>query len=783
MLSDNFVSAGLKYNSYTDPVPAPIFRKSFRANSSDTAKLTIGATGFYDLFLNGEKITCGFLAPYISNPDEIIFYDEYDLSGRLADGENVIAVMLGNGFANPVGGQIWQHDKDRSSAPSFALDFVCDSFSFDARDMKWSYSHILFDDLRCGVYCDMTREIKGWNLCGLDDSAWNAPTERCYSHAEKRVRICEPVRSVRTIKPVCFRKGDLRDYRIRDELVNMLYNGKTIMGKTPTSGGYIFDFGENVSGVPLLKIKGFAGQKIEMQFCELMFEGFADYINVDVYPDGCCQKDVYICSGVGEEEYVPPFTYHGFRYCYIYGVLPEQVTDELLTTIVLHNDFERKASFSCSDKISNQIFAACVRSDLSNILHIVTDCPHREKNGWTGDAAISAQHMMQSFALENVYADWLACFRAAQDELGRLPLIVPSGKDRFDFPVWDSAVVFLPYYAYIYSGNKNIIIENATAMIENFKFHLTNKDERGIIERGYGDWLPVDCPAAAYASPLGFCCTAILLEESRMLEVMFSAVGMTEIAEFVRNEGKVLRDAIRREYNDNGIITAGKSEKYRRPTYRPCQTSQALALTFGILDNGEIENAINALVHFIKEKDCSFDCGFLGLRYIFRVLSEYGYSDLAYEMITKPSYPSYANMIYRGETTVWERFVAPGERTGSHNHHFMADVSGWYLEYIAGIVVNPNKNDADHVAIDPHFVSSLVQACAEYKTPNGAVKTEWTRNGAVIELAVTVQGDAKVSFSDRLICDNNVVIQKNGTFFENSSLTGRCTSSTMEEKL
>jgi hypothetical protein len=135
-------------------------------------------------------------------------------------------------------------------------------------------------------------------------------------------------------------------------------------------------------------------------------------------------------------------------------------------------------------------------------------------------------------------------------------------------------------------------------------------------------------------------------------------------------------------------------------------------------------------------------------------------------------------MIYRGETTVWERFVAPGERTGSHNHHFMADVSGWYLEYIAGIVVNPNKNDADHVAIDPHFVSSLVQACAEYKTPNGAVKTEWTRNGAVIELAVTVQGEAKVSFSDRLICDNSVVIQKNGTFFENSSLTGRYTSST-----
>ncbi|MBE6571570.1 MAG: hypothetical protein E7656_04935 [Ruminococcaceae bacterium] len=765
MLSNNFVSAGLKYNSYTDPVAAPIFRKSFVANSSDTAKLTIGATGFYDLFLNGEKITDGFLAPYISNPDEIIFYDEYELSGRLADGENVIAVMLGNGFANPVGGQIWQHDKDRSSAPSFALDFVCDSFSFDARDMKWSYSHILFDDLRCGVYCDMTREIKGWNLCGLDDSTWNAPTERCYSHAEKRVRICEPVRSVRTIKPVCLRKGELRDYRMRDELVNMLYNGKTIMGKTPTCGGYIFDFGENISGVPHLKIKGFCGQKIEMQFCEIMFEGFADYINVDVYPDGCCQKDIYICSGVGEEEFIPPFTYHGFRYCYIYGVTAEQVTEDLITALVLHNDVQQKANFECSDKISNQIFAACLRSDLSNILHIITDCPHREKNGWTGDAAISAQHMMQQLALEKVFQDWLSCFRAAQDDCGRLPLVVPSGKDRFDFPVWDSAIIFLPYYAYIYSGNKEIIIENAEAMIKNFKFHLTNKDERGIIDKGYGDWLPVDCSAASYASPVGFCCSAILLEESRMLDVMLSVVGMYEMAQFARDEGKSLRDAIRREYNDNGIITEGKNKKYHKPTYRPCQTSQVLALAFGIFEEDEIDNAIKALVRFIFEKDNSFDCGFLGMRYIFRVLSEHGYSDLAYEMITKPSYPSYANMIYRGETTVWERFVAPGERTGSHNHHFMADVSGWYIESVAGIIVNPDKNNADLVKIDPHFVSALDRACAEYKTPNGAVKTEWNRKENIIELFVVTSGEVKVSFSDRLLCDKNVIIQLNGNFF------------------
>ncbi len=298
------------------------------------------------------------------------------------------------------------------------------------------------------------------------------------------------MREAKRLSPQKHYKGSLRDYRIRDELSHLLYGGETLMGKTPVCGGYIYDFGENCAGVPLLKIKGERGQKIEMQFCELLFEGFADYINVDVYPNGCCQKDVYICKGDGVEEYIPPFTYHGFRYCYVSGISDDQATDELLTLVVLHNDVEEKSSFSCSDNISERIIDACKRSDLSNLVHIITDCPAREKNVWTGDAAISAEHFLQNFAVEKCFSDWLFCLRAAQDENGRFPLVVPSGKGRFDYPVWDSAIVFLPYYTYIYTGNTGIIRENSKAMLKNFRFHLANKDERGIVERGYGDWHP-----------------------------------------------------------------------------------------------------------------------------------------------------------------------------------------------------------------------------------------------------------------------------------------------------
>lgn len=750
MLSDIFVSAGDDFATYTKIVPAPFFRKRFIRNAGGKAVLTIGATGFYDLYLNGKKITDGYLMPYISNPEQIIFYNEYDLTHMLIPGENVIGVMLGNGYANPIGGEIWNHNKDRCAPPAFALDYRSNDVTFNAMDMVWSYSHILFDDYRCGTYCDATKMQKSWCLPEFDDSLWQIPTLRNYSSAERRLCTCPPVKEIRRIKAVEITEGALRDYRMRDAFDGMLYNGETVMGKTPVSGGYIYDFGENVAGVPCLKIKGKKGQKIHMQFCELMFEGFADYINTDVYPDGCCQRDVYICRGDEEEEYIPPFTYHGFRYCYIYGITKEQLTQDLVTCIVLHNDVKFRSHFTCSDHISNTIFEMCRRTDLSNLFYILTDCPQREKNGWTGDASVSAEHYIMNYTVEKCFSDWMHCMRKAQAPDGSMPLMVPSPGETGKCPVWDSALVFLPYYTYIYRGDKDIISGNASAMLKNLDFLLSLKDERGIIESGLGDWLPVDKPADSYSSPLGFCCTVIVMLMCHMMKKMFDSVGMAKEAEYVESVHNELRVSIRREYNDNGIIIPGRTKSFVKSTYSICQTSQVLGLYAEVFDEKEIITAADKLAELIKDNNDSFDCGFLGLRFIFHVLSKYGYSDLAYRMITKPEYPSYANMIYRGETTMWERFVKPGKRIGSHNHHFMADVSHWYIRCVAGINVNPEGDNPDKIYLEPHFIKELTFASASYETPGGKIWIKWQRHGEKIELKVKCEGKTTVRLSNKL---------------------------------
>lgn len=748
MFPSNFVCARHIYNTYEKNIPAPIFRKEFTVSSiPDKSLLTIGATGFYELFLNGENITDGFLSPYITNSDDAVFYREYDIAPHLKPGKNVIVIFLGNGFANPMSGKIWGHTERKGrGAPAFALK--CDFFS--QSDMKWSDSHILFDDLRCGTFCDRRLENPAWYLPGFDDSSWNTPNKAEEPNGEKHFVSAEPVREIKRLTAVNIEKGSRLDYRIRNEFREKLTEESNLMTPAPAFGGFIYDFGENYAVIPVLKIKGTPGQKIHLQFSELILDGFVYYGNVDVYPDGCCQQDIYICRGDEDGEiYIPPFTYHGARYCYVHGITDEQATPELLTFMVIRNDVNRRCEFWCDGEFINEIYDACMRSDESNMVQIFTDCPTREKNGWTGDIGISAEQYMTFFEAENCFVDFLKILRTAQEENGGLQWLVPSG----DFgdgrsPVWDSALIYMPYYAYIYSGRTDIIEENAEAIIKNIRHSLWLADERGIIESGMGDWLPVDRAADDYNSPLGFCVTAVTIEMCRMSEVMFNKIGRYDYANECADIKKKLLDAIRAEYLDGALIGAGKTEKYRKPNFRPCLTSQALAICLGIFTEREKDDAYKELIRLSEEANYSFDCGFLGLRYLFHALSVAGRSDIAYKMITKPTHPSYANMILRGETTVWEAFVKPGMRAGSHNHHFLCDVSSWFIKVIGGIRVNPHLDDPNCVYINPEFIDGINEAKAFTKTPNGEVNIHWIRLNGKVSLNVETVGSIKVILSE-----------------------------------
>ena len=707
-LKNHFIKATEEYNTFDKSVPAYYFRRSCCLDKETTAKITVAVCGFYELYLNGEKITKGFLSPYISNPEDYVYYDEYDV--MLSKGENVFGILLGNGFQNNPGGHIWDFDKASfRSAPSFSLAVSSHDtiLLFSDENFRIAPSPIRSDDYRFGEYYDARYEINGWNKVGFDDTVWEKALLASAPLGNLRAADIYPIKKEKELYPLEIKKlGD----------------------------SYLYDFGECNAGVCRLTVKGECGQVIELQHADSLIDGDLDLGEVWFVREHwdrdkeIVHKDTYVCRGEGTECYEPSFTYHGFRYVRVRGITEEQATKELLTYLVYHTELSTRGDFECSDAVATKLQEMTRRSILSNFHHFPTDCPQREKNGWTADAALTAEAALLNFDPEVNYREWLANISASQLEDGRIPGIVPTGGWGFHWgngPAWDSVMVWLPYYTYVYRGRTDMISEIAPTILNYLRYIRARADKKGLIEIGLGDWCQVD-GVRPPASPLIVTDSLISMDIARKAEVLFEAVGMEAEAAFARDEAKKYRSAIRENLIDYSTLRVLGN----------CQSCQAMGIYYGAFDNGEEKKAFSALLEMIREKDGHMDVGVLGGRVIFHVLSSFGESELAFKMITREDYPSYGNWVKCGATTLWEKFQNGGYY--SKNHHFWGDISAWFIKCIAGIKMNPTEHNPGEVEISPSFIQSLNSASAYHIAPLGRVSVKWRRegNGVVLELEI-----------------------------------------------
>ncbi|MBQ9115514.1 MAG: family 78 glycoside hydrolase catalytic domain, partial [Clostridia bacterium] len=441
------------------------------------------------------------------------------------------------------------------------------------------------------------------------------------------------------------------------------------------------------------------------------------------------------CRGEGEEVYQPTFTYHGFRYVKVSGITAEQATKNLLTYLVYHTELNSRGDFECSDTVANTLQEMTRRSILSNFHHFPTDCPQREKNGWTADAALSCEAALINFDPERNYREWMRNIRKAQREDGALPGIVPTGGWGFQWgngPAWDCVLVYLPYFTYIYRGETEMITESADSFMAYLRYLRTRCDEKGLLHIGLGDWCHVG--GISPKAPLILTDSVMSMDIANKAAMMFDAVNLHENAAFARGEAEKYRDAIRAELIDFESMLATGS----------CQSSQAMCLYYGVFNESEEGTAFQRLLEMIREHDDHIDVGVLGGRVIFHVLSRFGYSDLAFKMITREDYPSYGNWIKRGATTLWEDFRPNG--VSSMNHHFWGDISAWFVKCVAGIRVNPNGGNVKEIKIAPSFVDALEHASASYTAPYGKISVSWKREGKTVGLCVDIP-DSAVAFA------------------------------------
>lgn len=733
MLSIKFISAGKEYSTYENHVPAPYFRKNIEINSEILkANITICGLGFYEIYINGKNITKGPIAPYISNPDDILYYDSYNIKEFLHVGKNTIGILLGNGFLNNIGGKIWDFDLARfRSAPKFALSFKAElqnneTIDFEAdTSFKTHQSPILFDDLRCGEIYDARCEITDWNMPDFDDSDWKNAIQCETPRGETKICTAEPIIIDKQIKPISIKKGSISFLpKLRSNIPEMRIPDAEM-------NGYIYDFGTNYAGNISLKIKGEAGQKISMQFGEVLADdGGLDLRAMSFQPYTLGHRVYYTLKGGEEEKYTPRFTYQGFRYCLISGITEEQATEGLLTYNVMHSDLKKNGDFVCSNDVANKLHRATVVSDLSNFFYFPTDCPHREKNGWTGDAALSAEQMLFNLTPENSYRVWLDNIRKAQAENGSLPGIVPTSGWGFEWgngPAWDSVLIYIPYYTWKYRGDTEIIKENALAIAKYLNYLSTKRDNAGLMHIGLGDWVPIgrDKPKA----PLKVTDTLISMDICKKSEKLFDAVGMSLQAQFARMLYNELRDSARMRLIESDCKTVvGK-----------CQTAQAMGIMYGLFENTEKLSAFLVLIDMLEKNKWKLDVGCLGARIIFHVLSDFGYTQKAFEMIVDKEYPSYGHWIEQGATSLFESFQKDGDSPESKNHHFFGDISSWFFMNVVGIKINPFDRDVNELEISPHFIEGLEFAKGYENIPGGKIEVEWKRNnGQQIELKINV---------------------------------------------
>lgn len=372
-----------------------------------------------------------------------------------------------------------------------------------------------------------------------------------------------------------------------------------------------------------------------------------------------------------------------------------------------------------------------LNSTLSNFHHFPTDCPHREKNGWTADAALSASHTLLYFEPTENYKQWLISICKAQDSRGALPGIVPTWGWGFEWgngPAWDWVLVELPYQIWQKRNDLSAFEICKESIIKYIRYLETRKNDKGLMEIGLGDWCAPDNPRKA---PLVLTDSIMSFDIADKSAKMFGAIGETENASFCADFAKDIRGKIREHlFNKETCIFEGGS-----------QTSQAMGIYYSIIEESEKKRAFEALLRVIELDGYHIGTGVLGGRVLFHVLAENGEVDTAMKILTNPTPPSYNQWLLAGDTALCESFAEYDDGLASHNHHFWGNISAFFMEEICGIKVY-----ADAVNIEPHFPADMNSASTAFDSVFGKVSVSWIRENGKIKFDLEYPKGAKGNF-------------------------------------
>ena len=711
---------------------APLLRKSISLEEKNikNARLYVSGVGYYEFFINGAHVSDRKLEPGYTHFDKRVLYSTYDVTSMLQHGENVLAAELGNGWLNIQSLSVWEFEKARwrmrpRMIAELRITYNDGTVQTIPTDRTWKTNSgaCSFNNLYSGEVYDARLVHKGWTTPGFDDKKWMPAIE---VEAPAKILTSQqmpPIRVVREVKPVSMRKID--DYT------------------------YMYDMGENMTGVCRIQVQGPTGTCVTLAHGELIHDdGTLNQGNIEIYfkreknglpqhvdPFERIQTDTYFLSGNGMETYEPRFTYHGFRYVEVTSTRPLTLTQESLTGLCMHTDVESVGNFACSNEILNKLVEASCNSYLGNLFSIPTDCPQREKNGWTADGYVGMDYGLLFYDGITVYEKWMNDFIDNQRERGDLSGIIPSsgwGYADWIGPVWDAALFIIPNNLYKYYGDTRAIEKMWDTCVRYLQY-LETREKDGKLTYGIGDWVFYKAKTDTHFTSTAF--------------YWLDNVLMAKFADLTRHDGTKyrakadnLKELINNEWFD------AEKKMYANGT----QAAQSVGLALGLVPEEHAQAVADNLVRMIRDNGHQLDFGMLGSKFVPAMLVKYGYADDAYKMIIRPEAPSWANWIHRGLTTLPETWVLDKDfKDASLNHAFLGDISAWMMNSLAGINPNPKKPGFAGIIIRPQFIKGISWAKGEYRSVRGLIRSEWKREGNQIELNIIIPANTEAELQLR----------------------------------
>ena len=685
------------------PYKLPQLRREFTATKPvKRAMAYICGLGQFEMFLNGEKVGDHFLDPAWTKFDKEAQYVAFDITGELRDGKNAVGVMLGNGYYHTPHGRylklLFSYGAPKMIC-KLQIEYADGTAQTVVSDDKWraSESPVTFSSIYGGEDFDASAVQPGWAEPGFDDRKWKKAVLTQGAGVKLIPQISEPLKVMERIPTV-------RRFRA-------------------ANGNWVYDLGQNASGIVQLTVRAVTPQSIKLIPGELI----NDDSTVNQRASGAPFYHVYTARGDGSSEtWHPQFTYYGFRYVEVEGAVPVGESNpgalpEVIDITGLHtrNSAAQVGTFACSDPLFNKIHTLIDWAVRSNMASVLTDCPHREKLGWLEVTHLMGGSIQYRYDISRLYAKQVNDMRTAQHANGMVPTIAPQyvtfSPDFIDTPEWGSAFVIIPWNLYEWYGDLAPLRDNYERM-KRYVDYLGSRADNHIVAYGLGDWYDIgpDRPGYAQLTSNGVTATAIYYQDVKILERVARLLGKEAD---VRKYAALASD-IKRAFNEKFFDK--KTLKYDRDS----QTANSIALHMDLVEPQYKAVVRQNLIDDIRRRGNALTAGDVGYRYVLRALEENDASEVIYDMNSRYDVPGYGYQLAHGATCLTESWQA--YREVSNNHCMLGHLMEWLYSGLGGIRQSPGSAGYKEIVIRPQVVGDIHSAAVSFRSPYGLIRSEWS---------------------------------------------------------